>query len=123
MLTGLRPGTYEGLLSFAADKPAIGRQVRLPAPIPVSLNLARPIAQIATAAVEFGTVIFDTSPNFRVNETAYLSVTFDESPFNLKPEALTGSCPGLELVARLPEAHGQAHRLPLTLRSAGPIAP
>ncbi|MEJ5198570.1 MAG: VWA domain-containing protein [Anaerolineae bacterium] len=119
----LRPGTYEGLLSFATDKPTTGRKVRLPAPIPVSLNLARPIAQLAAAAVDFGTVIFDTSPNFRVNETAYLPVTFDEAPFNLKPESLTGSCPGLELVAGPPEAHGPAHRLPLTLRSAGPIAP
>ncbi|MGC8781776.1 MAG: VWA domain-containing protein, partial [Anaerolineae bacterium] len=120
---GLRPGTYEGLLSFATDRPAAGRKVRLPAPVPVSLNLARPAAQIATAAVDFGTVIFDTSPNFRVRETAYVSVAFDESPFNLKPEPLAGSCPGLELIAGPPEAHGQAHRLPLTLRSAGPIAP
>ncbi|MCX7669124.1 MAG: hypothetical protein N2439_03515, partial [Anaerolineae bacterium] len=120
---GLRPGVYEGLLSFTTDRPATGRPVRLPAPVPVNLNLARPVAQIATTAVDFGTVIFDTSPNFRVNETAYVAVTFDEAPFNLKPEPLAGSCPGLELVAGPPEVHGPSHRLPLTLRSAGPIAP
>lgn len=120
---GLRPGIYEGLLSFATDKPATGSKVRLPAAIPVSLNLARPAAQIAAAAVDFGTVIFDTSPNFRVNETVYATATFDEAPFNLKPESLASSCSGLELIAGPPEAHGSSYRLPLTLRSAGPIAP
>jgi hypothetical protein len=120
---GLQPGVYEGLLNFTTDKPAAGRKVRLPAPIPVSLNLARPAAQVATAAIDFGAVTFDTSPNFRVNETIYVPVVFDEAPFNLKPEPLAGSCPGLELVAGPPEAHGQAYRLPLTLRSAGPVAP
>ncbi len=120
---GLRPGVYEGVLSFATDKPTAGRGVRLPAPVPVSLNLARPTAQVAAAAVDFGAVTFDTSPNFRVQETVYVPVTFDEAPFNLKPEPLASSCPGLELTAGPPEAHGQAYRLPLTLRSAGPIAP
>ncbi len=120
---GLRPGVYEGLLSFATDKPAAGRNVRLPAPIPVSLNLPRPVAQIATAAVDFGAVTFDTSPNFRVNETVYVPVAFDEAPFNLKVEPISGSCPGLDLIAGPPEAYGQAYRLPLTLRSSEPIAP
>jgi hypothetical protein len=59
----LRPGSYEGLISFVADGPSTGRDVRLPAPIPVSLNLSRPAVEIADAAVDFGTVLFDTSPN------------------------------------------------------------
>ena len=121
--TGLRPGSYEGLISFATDRPSTGRKVRLPSPIPVSLNLSRPAAQIADAAVDFGTVLFDTSPNFRVNETAYVPLAFDESPFNLTPEPIDSSCPGLELVAGPPEMQGQAYRMPLTLRSSGPIAP
>ena len=121
--TGLRPGSYEGLISFATDRPSTGRKVRLPSPIPVSLNLSRPAAQIADAAVDFGTVLFDTSPNFRVNETAYVPLEFDESPFNLTPEPIDSSCPGLELVAGPPEMQGQAYRMPLTLRSSGPIAP
>lgn len=120
---GLRPGAYEGLLRFATDKPAAGRSVRLPAPVPVSLNLPRPTAQIATAAVDFGAVTFDTSPNFRVNETVYVSATFDDAPFNLKAETLASSCSGLELIAGPTEAHGAGYRLPLTLRSAGPVAP
>jgi hypothetical protein len=120
---GLRPGNYEGLLSFATDRPATGRKVRLPASIPVNLNLPRPAAQIANPTVDFGTVLFDTSPNFRVNETAYVPLAFDESPFNLKPEPIASSCPGLELIAGPPERQGQAYRLPLTLRSAGLIAP
>ena len=121
--TGLRPGSYEGLISFATDRPSTGRKVRLPSPIPVSLNLSWPAAQIADATVDFGTVLFDTSPNFRVNETAYVPLAFDESPFNLTPEPIGSSCPGLELVAGPPEMQGQAYRLPLTLRSSGPIAP
>ena len=120
---GLRPGSYEGLISFATDRPSTGRKVRLPSPLPASLNLARPAAQIADAAVDFGTVLFDTSPNFRVNETAYVPLAFDDSPFNLTPEPIGSSCPGLELVAGPPEMRGQAYRLPLTLRSSGPIAP
>jgi hypothetical protein len=120
---GLRPGSYEGLISFATDRPSTGRKVRLPAPIPVSLNLSRPAAQIADAAVDFGTVPFDTSPNFRVNETVYVPLAFDESPFNLTPEPIASSCPGLELVAGSPEMQGDVYRMPLTLRSSGPIAP
>ena len=121
--TGLRPGSYAGLISFVTDRPSTGRKVRLPSPIPVSLNLSRPAAQIADAAVDFGTILFDTSPNFRVNETAYVPLAFDESAFNLTPEPIDSSCPGLELVAGPPELQGQAYRLPLTLRSPGPIAP
>ena len=79
--------------------------------------------QIADAAVDFGTVPFDTSPNFRVNETAYVPLAFDEVPFNLTPEPIDSSCPGLELVAGPPEMQGQAYRMPLTLRSSGPVAP
>lgn len=121
--TGLRPGSYEGAISFATDRPSTGRTVRLPAPIPVILNLPRPAVQIVSATIDFGTVLFDTSPNFRVNETAYVPLAFDESPFNLTPASLGSSCPALELVAGPPEQQGQAYRLPLTLRSAGPIAP
>jgi hypothetical protein len=136
--TDLRPGHYEGLISFTTDRPSTERKVRLPAPISVSLNLSRPAAHISDSAVDFGTVIFDTSPNFRVNETAYMPVQFDDSLFNLTPEQIGGSCPGLELVAGPPEMSrspntvpgkipfegpGQASELPLTLRSSGPIAP
>ena len=120
---GLRPGSYEGLISLATDRPSTGGKVRLPSPIPVSLNLSRPAARIADASVDFGTVLFDTSPNFRVNETAYVPLAFDESSFNLTPEPIGSSCPGLELAAGPPEMQGQAYRIPLTLRSAGPIAP
>ncbi len=121
--TGLRPGRYEGSISFTTDRPSTGRKVRLPAPIPVSLNLSRPAAQVSEPAVDFGTVLFDTSPNFRVNETAYVPVTFDETPFNLTPEQISSSCSGLELVAGPPEMQGQGYQLPLTLRSDGPVAP
>ena len=120
---GLRPGSYEGSISFVTDRPSTGRKVRLPSPIPVSLNLSRPSAQITDATVDFGTVLFDTSPNFRVNEMAYVPVAFDGSPFNLTPGQIDSTCPGLELVARPPEMQGQAYRMPLTLRSSGPIAP
>jgi hypothetical protein len=119
----LRPGSYGGLINFTTDRPSTERKIRLPAPIAVTLNLSRPAAHISDAAVDFGTVIFDTSPNFRVNKTAYMTVQFDDSRFNLTPEQVGGSCPGLELVAGAPEMQGQASQLPLTLRSTGPIAP
>jgi hypothetical protein len=119
----LRPGRYEGQISFTVDKPAAAKQVRLPAPIAVSLNLARPAAQILSTAADFGSVTFETSPNFRINQTALVRAQFTEAPFNLVPALESNSCPGLELVAGNPQVQGDVYQIPLSLRSSGPIHP
>jgi len=122
--SSFRTATWQlrSLISFVADGPS---------PAGMSASSAHPceLESIEAgrgdrgAAVDFGTVLFDTSPNFRVNQTVYMPVAFDESPFNLTPEPISSSCPGLELVAGPPEMQGPAYRMPLTLRSSGPIAP
>jgi hypothetical protein len=120
---GLRPGRYEGQINFAVDNPSVAKDVRLPAPIPVSLSLARPAAEVATTSVDFGRVVFETSPNFRVDQTASVEVQFSEAPFSLAPSLEGSTCPGLELVAGSPEPQGDKYQVPLSLRSSGPVSP
>jgi len=119
----MRPGRYLGEITFSTDNPGENGKVRLPEPVTVSLNLARPAATVSTTAVDFGSTIFDTSPNFRVNQTAFVDVQFSETSFNLIPAIADSTCPGLKLEAGEPQAQGNGYRVPITLRSVAPIPP
>jgi len=119
----LRPGRYEGQITFSVDRPSAARQVRLPQPVPISFTLARPAAAVRSTAVDFGALTFDTSPNFRVDQMAWLEVQFQDAVFNIVPVMESSSCPGLELIAGPPQAQGKTYQVPLTLRSTGPIRP
>ena len=120
---GMRPGNYQGEISFSVDNPPQGEGVALPAPVPVSLSLAKPAGEILDSAVDFGSVLFDTSPNFRLNETALVGVAFKDQPFEVVPSLVDSTCPDLSVEAGRPELQGGSYRLPLTLHSSRPVLP
>ena len=120
---GLRPGHYEGRIEFEADRAPTDSRVVLPEPVPVTLTLARPAGRVLDASVDFGSVLFDTSPNFRVNPTVDVAVAFSEAPFAVVPTLVDSDCPELAISAGQPVAQGDAYRIPLTLTSSRAIAP
>jgi hypothetical protein len=119
----LRPGNYRGQITFAVDRPPAGNQVLLPAPIPVSLALARPAVEVQSSTVDFGSVLFSTSPNFRIDRSASIIVAYNETPFQIVPTLSQSNCQGLSVVAGEPAPQGDHSQVALTLRSSGPISP
>ena len=64
-LDALRPGDYTGEITLEAKSPAglpMNVMLRPAAQIDVSLTVPRPLARIRSQAVDFGDVLFDTSP-------------------------------------------------------------
>ncbi len=120
---GLRPGHYEGQIAFAVDKTPAAGAVNLPAPLPVSLTLTPPSVALSDHSIDFGSVLFDTSPNFRLNQAASIGVVFADAPFAIVPAMMESTCPTLSVVAGAPEQAANGYRVPLTLTSTGPIAP
>ena len=120
---GLRPGHYEGKIAFAVDKTPAGEQVTLPAPLPLSLTLTRPAVELSDHSIDFGNVLFDTSPNFRINQVASIGVVFAEAPFSIVPAMVETTCPALSVVAGAPEQAANGYRVPVTLTSSGSISP
>ena len=99
----LRPGDYEGQLNLSALNPAglpMEAQVR-PAPsLPVTLNIPRPEARIQAQEADFGELLFDTSPNYRLDEEILLPVAYNtETPFRLTAQLTESSCDGLTATA------------------------
>lgn len=125
-LETLRPGRYEGEIRLAATNPAgLPMTVNIrPAPVlPVTLDVARPASRVEVQLVDFGEVLFDTSPNFRLDRESLLPVTFTGRPFPLTATLRESSCANLTLAAGdLRERDGRLI-LPLHLTSAGPVLP
>ena len=119
----LRPGNYKGQITFTVDRPPAGSQVLLPAPIPVALALARPAVQVESSTVDFGSVLFDTSANFRISQPATITVSFNETPFQIVPALSQSTCEGLSVAAGEPATQGGKTQVPLVLRSSGPVRP
>ena len=99
----LRPGEYEGQLNLSAFNPAglpMEVQVR-PAPsLPVALHIPRSEARIQVQEADFGELLFDTSPNFRLNQEILLPVAYNsDTPFRLTVELTESSCSGLSATA------------------------
>ena len=102
-LDQLRPGEYEGQLNLSAFNPAglpMEVQVR-PAPsLPVALDIPRSAARIQVQEADFGELLFDTSPNFRLDEEILLPVSYNSNtPFRLTVELTESSCSGLTATA------------------------
>ncbi len=125
-LASLRPGDYTGELTLVAKTPAglpINVQMRPGPLLPVSYSVARPVARIESQLADFGELLFDTSPNFRLDQTTLLPVTFSGRPFKLTAELLQSSCPNLTLIAGdLQDQDGKSW-LPLRLTSPGAVDP
>ena len=99
----LRPGQYEGQLNLSAFSPAglpMEVQVR-PAPsLPLTLNIPRSQARIQVQEADFGALLYDTSPNFRLDEQILLPVAYSgDTPFRLTVELAESSCTGLTATA------------------------
>ncbi len=125
-LADLRPGEYSGELTLAALSPA-GRptdvEIRPGDVVPVTLAVARPGARVESQRAAFEDVLFDTSPNFRLNETTLLPVRFVGQPFALTATMESSSCPGVSVTSgELTERDGQTV-LPLTLTSNDVVEP
>ena len=99
----LRPGEYEGQLNLSALNPAgLPMEVKVrPAPsLPVALNIPRSSAHIQVQEADFGELLFDTSPNFRLDEEILLPVIYNaDTPFRLTVELTESSCSGLTATA------------------------
>jgi hypothetical protein len=125
-LESLRPGAYAGEIRLQATNPA-GRpmnvNIRPGAALPVSLTVARPAVRIDSQGVDFGEVLFDTSPNFHLDQTSYLPVSFSGRRFEITAQMVEKSCDAVTIVTGdLEEREGQTV-LPLHLSSAGPVQP
>jgi hypothetical protein len=125
-LDDLRPGTYEGEIQLQASNPA-GRpmdvNIRPGATLPVSIAVDRPLVRVESQAVDFGEVLFDTSPNFRLDRESFLPLTFVGKPFKLNAELVDSTCSNISLVSGdVVEQEGRMV-LPLHLTSAGPVMP
>ena len=99
----LRPGQYEGQLNLSALSPAgLPMEVHVrPAPsLPVLLNIPRSQAHIQVQEADFGALLYDTSPNFRLDEQILLPVAYSrDTPFRLTVELAESSCSGLTATA------------------------
>ena len=99
----LRPGEYEGQLNLSALSPAglpMEVQVRPGSSLPVILDIPRSQARIQVQEADFGALLFDTSPNFRLDEEILLPVAYNgDTPFRLTVELTESSCSGLTATA------------------------
>ncbi|MEZ4620403.1 MAG: hypothetical protein R2867_33530 [Caldilineaceae bacterium] len=126
-LENLRPGTYEGEIVLDVRSPT-GRpmdvDIRPLARMTVSYFVPRPAARLDNDQLNFGEVLFDTSPNFRVGEGLMLPLTFEGRPFDFQVSLQESSCPNMNIVAdTLQLQDGGRALLPLQLASRDPIQP
>lgn len=122
----LRPGNYAGEIVLQATNPA-GRpmdvNIRPGEILPVTLKVDRPLVRVESQAVDFGEVLFDTSPNFRLNQQNVVPLAFVGKPFKLTAELTESTCENVSVVAGdMVEQEGRPV-LPLQLTSAGPVMP
>lgn len=126
-LDGLRPGTYSGQVTLQAKTPA-GREmevdIRPSSVISVSYFIPRPSAQLTGEGLNFGEVLFDTSPNFRLNQTQNLPVAFGGKPFPFEVTLQESTCADITVTSGdLKQGDGETMLLPFKLASRGPIQP
>jgi hypothetical protein len=125
-LEGLRPGNYTGEIQLKATNPA-GRpmdvNIRPGSTLPVAISVDRPLVRLESQAVDFGEVLFDTSPNFRLDRESFIPLTFTGNPFKVTAELVGSTCDNVSVVSGdVVEQEGRLV-LPLHLTSAGPVLP
>ena len=124
----LRPGTYEGEITFAVRDPA-GRpmknlDIRPTTAVPVTFFVPRPVARVDVEQIDFGETLFDTSPNFRLGQEKPLPLIFEGNPFEFTVAIKESSCPDITIAHdALQPQEGKRAVLPLQLTSRGPIQP
>ena len=126
-LDDLRPGTYSGQLTLQAKTPA-GRamdvDIRPSSVLSVTYFIPRPAARITGEGLNFGEVLFDTSPNFRLNQTQTLPFVYEGKPFPFEMTMQESSCADITITSgELKPGDGENMLLPFKLASRGPIQP
>ncbi|MDQ4075747.1 MAG: VWA domain-containing protein [Chloroflexota bacterium] len=119
----LPPGQYSGQISFAAENPS-ALDVQLPDPVAVGFTVEPMRAALENRAIDFGTVLFDPSPNFRIDQAFPIDVQFNKEPFALLPVIEESNCQGLSITADTPQPlDGGSYQVMLHLQSDQPITP
>jgi hypothetical protein len=124
-LAALRPGEYTGEVRFTATRPNGGPMdvaIRPGATLPLSYRVARPLALIDSQLADFGAILFDTSPNFRLDQTLTLPVSFAGKVFKITATLQESSCADLTLTGGEITPEGTTG-LPLRLTSRGALPP
>ena len=126
-LDELRPGDYTGEIVLSTTNPA-GRPMEVkirPSPtLPVTLSVPRSVARIQSQEADFGDLPFETSPNFRIDQTTQVQFAYEQGrPFDLTAQLTDSSCPSLAVTTGAVEAQGDGYVMPLRLQSSGPVPP
>lgn len=125
-LETLRPGQYAGEITWQTTDPA-GRpmdvRIRPAATLPVTYTVPRPLARVEAQTLDFGEVLFDTSPNFRLDQTVEVPVQFADKAFPLAVTLEESTCAQVAVAAGdLIQREGRTF-LPLRLTSLQPVPP
>ncbi len=126
-LEDLRPGTYEGEILLDARSPT-GRpmdvEIRPMSRLAVTYFVPRPVARFDTDQLNFGEILFDTSPNFRLGEELMMPLIFEGRPFDFQVTLQESTCPNLTIVADTLQLQDNGRALlPLQLASRDPVQP
>ncbi len=123
-LETLRPGDYVGEISLSATSPnglPMDVEMRPGATLPVAISVPRPLARVDDQMVDFGQVQFETSPNFRLNQSAEIPLSFVGNPFEITATPMDSSCANIIVDTGDLQPRDGGYVLPLTLTSTGPI--
>lgn len=122
----LRPGEYEGQVTLRANSPAgnlLDVQIRPSSVLPVTLDVLRPGAYLDDSVVDFGAVLFDTSPNFRLDQEVLLPVRFEGAPFKLTASMGGSDCADISVTSSDVQQTENGWVLPLHLSSSESVLP
>jgi hypothetical protein len=125
-LETVRPGEYVGEITLKATRPngqPMEVAIRPGATLPVTFKVARPLALVDSQLADFGEFLFDTSPNFRINQEVLLPVNFVGKRFRITAALEDSSCADLTLVSGEVREQDGRTVLPLQLSSRGPVPP
>lgn len=125
-IESVRPGAYSGEITLAVTKPdgkPLDVQIRPSAALSVTLQVARPGARIGSELADFGDLLFDTSPNFRLNQDVRVPIAFTGKPFKITTTLQDSKCKDVNIIAGEMQQDAKGMILPLHLSSQGPVAP
>lgn len=118
----MRPGRYEGELTFYTDRES--GDVRLPPVHKIAFNLGTPRVEVLETSLDFGKQTFDPSPNFRVDLSQSLRLRFGDRSFPLTAELLPGAtCENLAVDVANIDTSGSETIATLRVWSQEPLKP
>jgi hypothetical protein len=98
-------------------------QIRPGSSLPVTYKVARPLALIDSQLADFGELLFDTSPNFRLNQEVVLPLSFVGKRFKVTAALQESTCPDLTLTSGDIQDQDGLSVIPLRLASRGSVQP